>query len=191
MSEFGRSMSDLMAQIVKNYPAKPYLYEVRIYGGNNPSTDSTPELMLNCSAVNVPGTNISFTQFKKYGIGSLQNVPTGRSYTELNMTFYETEHEKERKYFSEWQDRIYNKTNKRFGFYSDYVKTISISQFNKSGDKTFECKIFEAFPSNISPLDKSYASGETVPQFNVNMQYFEIEEIYFNKKTGLNPFSLF
>lgn len=169
------SVNDMIAQINKNYLLKAYLYEVRIYGGGNPIEDAKPEVMINCSSVNVPGANIQYNQQKKYGVGLTTNVPMGRSFTELNLTFYETEREQERKYFTDWQARMFNKQTNRFGYYKDNVKTISILQMNKQGEVTYECKILEAFPSNISPLDKSY-SHEGISQFNVTMQFYQIEE---------------
>lgn len=179
------SMNDIIAQIGKNYPLKAYLYQVRIYGGPSPVSDASPEIMINCSAVNVPGKNIQFQPLKKYGIGEMHQMPSGRSFTELNLTFYESEQEAERKYFSEWQDRIYNKETKRFGYYKDIVKTVSIIQYDKKRNKTYECKILEAYPSNVSPLDRGY-TNEGMAQFNVNMQFHQIEEVFFDKKEGIS-----
>ena len=171
------SVNEIVAHLSRSFPVKAYNYEVRIYGNGNIQPDAQPELMLNCSSVNVPGTNIGFSQIRKYGIGSAHNVPVGRSFTELNMTFYETDGEPERKYFADWQDKIFNKETLRFRFYKDIVKTISIIQYDKKKNKVYECKALECFPSNISPLDRGYAN-EGVAQFNVNFQFYTIEEIY-------------
>ena len=181
------TVSDMMAHIAKNYPLKSYLYEVRIFGGVDPTTDATPDIMINCSAVNVPGTNIQFNPNKKYGIGHMTQMPVGRSFTELNLTFYESDGEPERKYFADWQDSIYDKETRRFGYYKDNVRTLSIIQYDKKRNPTYECKVLEAWPSNVSPLDKGYAN-EGMPQFNVNMQFLHLEEIFYDKKKGTRLF---
>lgn len=183
------SISEMMAQIVRHYPLKAHLYEVRIFGGD-PTTDAPEELMINCSAINVPGKNLQFTPHKKYSIGTFHNIPIGRSFTELNLTLYETEFEQERRYFSEWQDRIYDRNNRRFNYFQDYVKTLSIIQYDKKGNRTYECQVLESFPSNVSPLDKGY-SNEGLAQFNVNMQFHEVKEIFFDPELGTRPFGIF
>ena len=182
-----KNMDELIAHINRNYPLKAYLYEVRIFGGD-PSTDASQDVMLNCSAINVPGTNLQFNPFKKYGIGEMHQMPIGRSFTELNLTFYESDGEPEREFFAEWQNRIFNKETKRFGFYKDFVKTLSIIQYDKKRNKTYECQVRECFPSNVSPLDKGY-SNEGIPQFNVNLQFYQVDEIFFDKSKGFNPFA--
>ena len=181
------SISEMVAQINKNFFAKPYLYEVRIMG-TDALTDADRDIMMNCSSVNVPGKNFQFVQDKRYGIGHVHNVPTGRSFTEVNMTFYESEYEREREYFSDWQNRIYDQQTKRFKFFRDYVKDVYIIQKDKKGNKTYECKLIDCYPSNLSPLDRSY-SAEGITQFNVNLQFYEIEETFYDKKKGYNPFS--
>jgi len=170
-------VNDIISQINHNYLAKPYLYEVRIFGGTGFVEDASQEITINCSGINIPGINLGFAGINRYAIGKSKNHPILKSFTELNMTFYETEKEKERNYFVKWMDKIYDKTNRRFNYYRDYVKYMSIIQYNKKGEKTSEWKVLECWPSNISPLDKSYSAGETVPTFNVNMQFNEMNEI--------------
>jgi len=192
----GFGVNEIIAQLGRNALAKPYLYEVRIMGSSasnftTPVPDAPREVMFNCSGVNVPGVNIGFTQDRRFGIGTAFNIPTSKSFTELNLTMYETEHEMERRFFVEWMDLIYDKNTKRFGYYKDIVKNLSIIQYDKTGKKTYECVAIDCFPSNLSPLDKGYASGENVPQFNVNIQFHELKEVFFDKQAGFNPFGIF
>lgn len=183
------SVYEMVSQINKHYPLKPYLYEVRIFGGSSAATDADPDIMVNCSAINIPGKNIQYQPHKKYGIGIQHQLPVGRSFTELNLTLYETEYLRERRYFSEWQDRIYDSNTGRYNYYKDYVKTISIIQYDKKENKTYECKINEAFPTNISPSDRAY-SADGLAQFNVNLQFYDVEEVFLDKENGFSLFNL-
>lgn len=182
------SITEMVAHISRNYPLRPFLYEVRIMGGGSVISDATLDITMNCCAVSVPGNNVSFNSIKKYGIGNMHQMPAGRSFTELNLTFYESDGEPERKYFADWQDRIYNRQTKRFGFYKDVIKTISILQYDKKGNLTYECQCLEAWPSNIGTLDKGYAN-EGIAQFSVNFQFYELNEISYDKTNGSNPFA--
>lgn len=185
------SIDKIVSQVYKMFPAKAWNYKVNIYGGGIVA-DSDPDIMLQCSGINVPGLNIGFTQEKRFGIGHYKQMPTGKSFTEVNMTFYESESELEREYFVHWINNIYNDKTRRFSFYNDIVKTIQIIQYDRQGNKTYECKLTGAFPSNISPLDKSYASSDSVPQFVVNLQFTDMEETFYGSKidtTVTNPLS--
>lgn len=181
-----KNINEIISHIYRNPLLKGYLYEVRIYG-IDPNSNASEEIMLNCSQVNTPGQNIIFAGFKKWTIGNIHSVPQGKSYTELTLSFYQSEGDKERQYFHDWQQRIFNQDTLRFGYYKDYVKTISIIQYDKKRNKTYECRVHEAFPSNISPMDKGYTS-EGVSQFNVNFQFYKVEELFFDRKLGFNPF---
>lgn len=169
------SIDQILSHLSRNYPAKANLYSVQIYGKNNDSAD--PEIMVNCSTLNTPGKNLAFGQQKKYTIGPTFNFANNRSFTEINLSFYESEYEKEYQFFTEWQDKIFNKETNRFGFYDDYTKTMIMSQYNRQGELTYQCKILECWPSNISPLDRAY-SNDGVSQFNVSLQFFNVVDIF-------------
>lgn len=176
----GFSITEIMSQISKNKFANAARYEVAIYGYNNKVVDSTPEMMLNCSQLNVPGVNIGFQRDgKRYGIGLEKNLPTNKNYTDLTMTFYESEKEIERKYFIDWMDAIYDRESRRFNFYQDFIKDIHITQYSKTGEKTYSAIAKEAWVTNVSPLDRAYSNNEQIAQFNVSLQIFDLIETTF------------
>lgn len=184
------SIDKLVSHINNNFPTKPWNYEVNIFGpGIVP--DSSPSLMLQCSGANVPGVNLGIAQERRHTIGHLKALPSSKSYTEITLTMYESEREPEREYFTNWINLIYNTENKRFSFYKDIVKTIQIIQYDKKRNKTYECLLIDAFPSNISPLDRSYAAGDSLAQFTVNIQFFEMKETFFDSPDGTRPVGLF
>lgn len=172
----GFNIHDIVASISKNFFAKPNRYEVRIMGAGGEFAN--PDIMINCANVNVPGMNIGFGMNKPYGIGLNRPVPQSKSFTELTLTFYETEYERERLFFSNWMNEIYNEKTNRFGFYNNYVKNVTIIQYDTKGNITYECDCIDAFPSNVSPLDKAYGATDTIPTFNVNLQFHKIVERY-------------
>ena len=182
------SVNEMIAQINKHYPTKAHLYEVRIFGASE-QPDAQQDLMINCSSVNVPGSNMQYVAKRKYTLGVFHNIPVNKSFTEINMSFYETEYERERQYFIDWQNKIFDPVTERFGFYNDYVKTINIIQYDKKGNRTYECELTDAYPSNISPLDRAY-SQDGIAQFNINFQYHKVNEKFFDRVNGFNPFSI-
>lgn len=173
----GFSVSELLSHVHRNWFTNASHYEVRIFGYNNDVPDSTSEIMLNCSNVNIPGANIGFLRDgKQYGIGLEKNFPTNKIFTDLNMTFYESEKENERKFFIDWMDKVYDRETKRMNFYRNFIKDIQIIQYSRDGRKVYEATAKEAWPTNISPLDRAYSNGEQIPQFNVSFQLYDLIE---------------
>lgn len=171
----GFSVDEMVAHVVKNGIVKPSLYEVRIQGASL-QPDASQEVMFNCSAVNVPGVNVGLFQDTRYGIGLRQMYPTAKNFTEINLTFYESESQLERKFFADWMELIYNRDTRKIAYKKDYAKLLSIIQYDRKGTKIYEAVLLDAFPSNMSPLDKAYNAGETVSQFNVNLQFTDMKE---------------
>lgn len=180
----GFSVSEIIAHINRNFIASPNRYEVSIFPGvmiGRPiqPDDIVRDVMFNCSAINVPGINIGFTPEKRQGIGMITNMPNAKAYSEINLTFYESEREIERKYFVDWIDSIYDKDTGRFNFYNDYVRIVQIDQFNKKGDLVYRCELIDCYPSNVGPLDRGYQAGDAAPQFSVSMQFYEMKETFY------------
>lgn len=178
--------SDIISHLFRHFPTKSHLYEIRIDGGGIHG-DIPESTAFQCSSVNTPGVNLQVGTFKKYGIGHTHPFPTGATWTEVTLTFYQSESEKERQYFVDWQNKIYNPITNRFAFYKDYAKQMTIIQYDKKLNKTYECQCTDAYPSNISPLDKNYSAGD-LSQFNVNMQFHNVNEVFFNNDFGIRIF---
>lgn len=179
-----RSIDEIIAHLQRNMIAKPTLYEVYIFAPNAGNQDAPLDVTLNCSAVAVPGVNMSYTQDKRTGIGVVQNFPNTKSFNEVSLSFYESEKQNERKYFVDWMNMIYDTNTKRFGFYRDYTRTIVIKQFDRSNNVVHEARLFDCFPANISPLDKSYSMTDTLPQFGVSISFNEMQEIFYATNVG-------
>lgn len=184
-----KSIDRIVSHINRNYPAKPYNYEVRILGGNQGVVPDAPaDVMFNCSSVTLPGGNMSITQNRRYTLGQPNQLPTGKFFTEVTLGFYESEYEKEKRYFSEWMNKIYDKNSKTFEFYRNFVKNIQVIQYDRQGKITYECLMIDCFPSNISPLDKSYGATDQVAQFNVGLQFYDMQEKFYDNRglTGIS-----
>lgn len=147
------------------------------WNDNGKVPDASPDVMMNCSALCIPGMNIAFTPEKRYGIGTPANYANQKSFTELNMTFYESQYENERAYFSQWVDMIYNKQSRRWGYYNDYVKTITISQFDRGNNLVYAIQLLEAYPVSMGPLSRGY-SMDGPATFDIGFSFMEMKEIF-------------
>ena len=58
-----------------------------------------------------------------------------------------------------------------FSSRSKYTTQMTLKMFKKDGEKDQEWKIIGAWPSNISAIDLSWDSGNTIQEFTVDWQY--------------------
>jgi hypothetical protein len=159
-----------------------------IWNSNGKVPDATPDVMMNCSALSIPGIDITFAPDKRYGLGTNNQYPTAKNFTALNMTFYESQYENERAYFSQWVDMIYNKSSRRWGYYNDYVKTITISQYDRQNTLVYSIQLLEAYPVALAPLSRGYAL-DAPAQFDIGFQFSDMVETFVQQPAiqfGLN-----
>lgn len=172
------NINDIISHINKNYFAKPNYYTVSILGGNI-QKDAPVDVTFNCSNINIPGINLGFATDKRFGVGTFKNYPNGKAFTEITASFYESEFEAERKYFVEWMNKIFDPKTGKLEFYDQYTKTIIITQYNRKGQVVYEAKMLEAWPSNVSAMDRGYNLGDAPGLLNVAIQFFQLEEKFF------------
>jgi hypothetical protein len=174
-----KDINEIVGSLNKDLLIKQNLYEVTIYDTYNTISGalntSIIDIMLNCQAITIPGYNIGFSNDKRYGIGTIINYPNAKDWTDLTMSFYESESGKERNYFVEWINSIYDKETKRFNFFKDYIKNIEIKQYDRTGKIRYRAKLIDCYPSTVGGLDRSYQNS-SVPIFNVSFQFTEFEE---------------
>lgn len=174
------SINDIISQINKNYFTKPNRYSVSISGnyGDTIVGDASRDVMFNCAQTNIPGLNIGMTQHRRHGIGVPTFVPTGKTYTDCTLSFYESEKMNERAFFALWMSSILDSKTGRLNYFNTIKKDITVTQYDTRDNITYECILREAFPSNISPSDRSYSAENTVSQFVVSFQFRSLEEIF-------------
>lgn len=175
----GFNINDIIAHINKNYFAKPNYYTLSILGGNS-HIDAPVDITFNCNAISVPGINLGITGDKRHGVGIFTNYPNGKAFTEINATFYESEFEAERKYFVEWMNKIFDPNTGKIEFYDLYTKTVIITQYNRKGQAVYEAKMLQAWPSNISALDRGYTLGDSPALITIGLQFYKLEEKFFS-----------
>lgn len=177
---YGFDVGTVVNQINSNWFAKPFLYTIQI-SGTDPTTQIPINVALNCASVTVPGTNMTIQSDHRYGVDIPVNFVVSKSFTEITATFYESEFQNERKYLSQWMDKCIDPGNGRVNFYSDYVRDIIISQFNRKNQLTYQAKLSQAFPMHIGPMDLGYAQDNTISIMSVGFQFYKMQEVYFSQ----------
>ena len=128
-------------------------------------------------SLTAPGRSIAAAPSGVYG--AVQEIGYAAQYAPVSTTIYCSPDHSERKYFTEWQDQIVGSHRRssfadesqfNAGYYDNYVKDVTIKQYDEKGSKTHEIKLIEAYPRTVGELNYTYQTNELLV-FTVSFQY--------------------
>jgi hypothetical protein len=165
-------------------PARKFMYDVTIPVplGLASHASTGRNLSFRCDSATLPGRNIELTN-KKIGSAPIEKFPYHTSYTDVTLDFISSSDMSERVFFDAWLDYINPSTDFNFNYKSTYAVDLLITQYDMSGNKTYESKLIDAYPVTINPMDLSW-STEDVHKVTVQFTY----TYWLNN--NINPLSL-
>ena len=135
----------------------------------------------------LPGLNIDTKLHKTYGPG--REIPYGRSYSAMNMTFYVDNSMVVKEFFDDWQNMIFDKNTGHMNFYNEYICNIHILQLDQRdgafdlpggvfGDiaaegaitSRYQATLVEAYPKTVADLSLNHA-GSDIHKLTVSFEY--------------------
>ena len=130
----------------------------------------TSDLSLRASKADIPGRSIQ-TVPTRHVVGPETQVAYNSSMLQISTTFIADKNLNIKRYFEAWQDiaignfrmsPLYNSKQFNVGYYSDYVGTVTIYQYDRETQKVaYQCKMLECYPVTINPLDVDWESNAT------------------------------
>ena len=108
-----------------------------------------------------------------YKAGRRIKLPGDRTFADWTITVINDEDHVARRAFAAWINMI-SRGNYDSQFKStakDYLKDLSVSQLKASGNTQRVYKLVNAFPTDVSAVDLSMDSTDTLSEFTVNFQY--------------------
>ena len=140
--------------------------------------DGNEQITFRTISVTAPGRAVLSTASGVYG--APQEVGYGAQFAPISAQIYCSPDHTERKFFTEWQDKIVgpHRTGGGFareaafnaGYYKDYIKDVTIKQYDETGTKKHEIKLREVYPKNVGEMSYSYQASELL-LFTVSLQY--------------------
>lgn len=121
--------------------------------------------------------------------GEPYEMPSGKSYEGLTLSFYLDNGGKLYRFFNEWYNAIYNSRTRTMGYLEDYAGTLTLDLTKRGAADSEALETFLAFlqiegnnivnkivytdffPKSISPIPLSGMSGNTATQFDVGFNY--------------------
>jgi hypothetical protein len=144
----------------------------------NRGVNETRKLTLFCPSAQLGGRSIEVTTISRGGLGFKQPFAVGTDFTDFSVDFYCESDGGNLRLLHDWLDKIYSFETGSYNLveYSDnYTTTMSLLQYNITGKKINEWKIYDAFPKVLSPLTFNWGSRDTILQIPATFSYSRYE----------------
>lgn len=133
------------------------------------------------SSVKIPGANFDMQNVARYGIGPLQKFPTNVSFTDIDITFLDTNYNSLWKYFTIWMNGIFDYTGVGGGsqasyaveYKKNYVTDTNIYVHSNSGEMVNKITLKEAFPTSLGDVNLSWGENNRLYEFTVRFSFKE------------------
>ena len=123
-------------------------------------------------AAQVPAFTIGTIEVP-YKAGRRIKIPGDRTFADWTVTVINDEQHVARRAFTAWIDMIsrgnYNSATK--SSVKNYYRDLTVTQLKGSGNAVRVYKLLDAFPTDVSGVDLSMDSTDTLSEFTVNFQY--------------------
>jgi hypothetical protein len=171
-------------------PGRSSLFEVAISATNRrgeiivPGVISTDDLRFFCQTVSMPGINLEVMSYKPSGIGFSESMPMNSSPDQLNAVFMLDSNHRVITYFHRWISSVVNISGNRGDNVNglapkliEYKDAYSASELTIRHYSThnpfqfYECRYEGVYPTQVSPIDLSWASNDSPATTTVNFSY--------------------
>lgn len=140
--------------------------------GPDQSVITTTNINILVKAAQVPAFTIGTIEVP-YKAGRRIKIPGDRTFADWTVTVINDENHTARRAFTAWIDMIsrgnYNSESK--SSVKNYYRDLTVTQLKGSGNAVRVYKLLDAFPTDVSGVDLSMDSTDTLSEFTVNFQY--------------------
>ena len=135
----------------------------------------TESLNLFCNAAELPGRDILSMEYRDYG--ESRQIGVRHQHGDLTLVYYSAEDLRERRFFENWQDIIFNPKAKQHGYYNEYTARMEISKYNQSwSEETAEYRFNEVYPTNVGAQALQSDQGDLL-RLTMTFKYHNYERI--------------
>ena len=138
--------------------------------------DATGKTKILCKAAAVPGFTVGTIEVP-YRAGRRIKIPGDRTFADWTVTIINDENHSLRRAFKAWVNLIstsnYNSQTK--STVQDYYKDITCVHLKGDNTISRQYKLNDAFVTDVSAVDLSFDSTDTLSEFTVNFQYHYLQ----------------
>jgi hypothetical protein len=163
----------------------------------------TNDLKFFCQTVDTPGLNFAVSDYYPNSFGIRQSIPTAMSYDQFNCIFMLDSDHTVLSFFHQWMQSVlnYNYSNGPFsqingqlpfevGYKDEISTTITVKHYSTDSQSTYyEYVLNDAFPTQISGAQLSWADNDSYSTATVNFAYSNMSVSGMKKGTPTERFS--
>lgn len=143
------------------------------------------EMNLLCNAINLPGKQILTSDFE---VGmKFEKIAYGYAVDDISLNFTVLNDFKVKEYFERWSELVINFGSNELKYKNTYQKDLEVFHLDKMGNKIYGCKLFEAFPTTLNPIEMGNANTDQATEYNVQLSYTTWKPIYFGQEGQKKP----
>ena len=132
---------------------------------------------LYCNMCSIPERDIQNVEWKDTAGESRQLGLIHTHARGMSVSYYCSEDLRERKFFEQWQNAIFNPVNKRRSYYKDYVGTMEVIKYNSTWSQIEAVyKFNEVYPSNIGAQTMTF-EGSALVRLDIAFKFRNYEQI--------------
>lgn len=183
MSNIGK-ISDFKSSIAKI--VRPNLFTATLYGvenlplnGGSSINQISDTFTFRCESAELPGRSVTTVDDVGAG-GPALKLPYDLTYNDINISIICAEDMIERIFFELWIDYIVSSPQTReegnaglVRFHKDFARNTSmiIRQLNPQGETVFWYKLWDIFPTALTPMTANWEETNTYQRFGVTLNY--------------------
>lgn len=128
-----------------------------------------------CANAQIPGRDILSTEYRDYG--EPRQIGIRHQHSDLTLVYYSSEDLRERAFFENWQDLIFNPKYKQHAYYREYAGRMEISKYDQSWSKeTAEYRFHEVYPTNVGVQELQSDQGDLL-RLTMTFKYYNYERL--------------
>ena len=132
-------------------------------------------LNLFCANAQIPGRDIFSTEYRDYG--EPRQIGIRHQHSDLTLVYYSSEDLRERAFFENWQDLIFNPKAKQHAYYKEYAGRMEVSKYDQSWSKeTAEYRFNEVYPTNVGVQELQSDQGDLL-RLTMTFKYYNYERL--------------
>ena len=137
-------------------------------------TDFTKNTKILCKSAAVPGFTVGTIEVP-FRAGRRIKIPGDRTFADWTVTIINDENQTLRRAFNAWVNLIskgnYESQSKSAATGAAYYQDITCNHLKADNTISRKYELNDAFPTDVSAIDLSFDSTDTLSEFTVNFQY--------------------
>jgi hypothetical protein len=125
---------------------------------------------MSCKEATLPERAFATTEDRR-GKPNIIKMPYDMIYDDVTFTFYLSNNMKERIFFEEWMNAMYDKKTNSFEYYDNYISEVKVMKLDFSNSIVRTYILHEVYPVSLGDVSLSYDAESSFSTFTVTFTY--------------------